>query len=402
MGWVYSEELKLRTGNGWSDEPDPQTSKLTLPSRIMAYNPKAEGDPLPEEDRCGEQQRKLNLNDYSHTAAQRGWGAGWPSCTGAAGQMKTIITKQSGVKVTVHQRIAQLALLLLDETERRGYLCKSGQTGAYNCRQISGTSTPSNHSWALAIDINWQDNPYTSNVKANNIPSWMPPLWNRYGFAWGGNYSGAHDFMHFEFMGTPAEADSLTVQAQRELTGTGNGAPVMPPNTAQQVDEIHEQVTGVLRAWAGGITDDKSTPYNLLQHLLRVSVTTNQNSLMLQKLLQNRQVQLHADTVDQLTEAVVEGVHARTSETVADITHRAVVDELATSGFWASALERAGKTFAQTALVLFGAGPLDVLHIDWTTTLSLSAGAALVSVLTSLASAQTGAKGTPSLVKERN
>ena len=25
----------------------------------------------------------IDLNDYAHTAAQHGWGAGWPSCSGA-------------------------------------------------------------------------------------------------------------------------------------------------------------------------------------------------------------------------------------------------------------------------------------------------------------------------------
>lgn len=28
MAWVYSEELKAQTGNGWSEEPEPQTSKM--------------------------------------------------------------------------------------------------------------------------------------------------------------------------------------------------------------------------------------------------------------------------------------------------------------------------------------------------------------------------------------
>lgn len=215
-----------------------------MTNRIAPYDPSDVPDDLPPQDHCGGPRRRtLDLHDYSHTAAQRGWGAGWPSCTGATGHLKTITTARSKVRVTVHEGVAELALMLLDETERRGYLCKSGQTGGYNCRNIAGTSTPSNHSWSLAIDINWQDNPYTTNTAANHIPSWMPPLWNRYGFAWGGNYTGAHDFMHFEFMGTPAEATALTVQARQELRGDGDTVE-FTDNDRAMLTAVYQYVTG--------------------------------------------------------------------------------------------------------------------------------------------------------------
>jgi hypothetical protein len=68
--------------------------------------------------------------------------------------------------------------------------------------------------------------------------------------------------------------------------------------------------------------------------------------------------------------------------------------------FWKSAVERAVKTFAQTALALFGAGALDVLTADWQQVLGVSAGAAVLSVLTSVASASVSG-GSPSLVKEK-
>ena len=167
----------------------------------------------------------VDLTDYDHTAAQRGWGAGWPSCAGARGNLVKVTFARSGVSVSVHQRLARLFLLVANETERRGYLAKAGQTGAYNCRAISGTNSPSNHSWGLACDWNWQDNPFTTNKSANHIPAWMPPLWNRYGFAWGGHYTGRFDFMHFEFMGTPLDADAMTALALHELGG--GAAPVV-------------------------------------------------------------------------------------------------------------------------------------------------------------------------------
>jgi len=182
------------------------------------------------------------LGDYSKTAAQKGWGAGWPSCSGATNNLATVTFARSQARVTVHKRIARLVQLLADETERRGYLAKPGQTGAYNCRAISGTSSPSNHSWGLAVDWNWQDNPYTTNYTLNHIPGWMPPLWNRYGFAWGGTYTGKKDFMHWEFMGWPADADSLTALAITELTAT-TGDDDLTPEQDAKLDRIFLELT---------------------------------------------------------------------------------------------------------------------------------------------------------------
>ena len=66
--------------------------------------------------------------------------------------------------------------------------------------------------------------------------------------------------------------------------------------------------------------------------------------------------------------------------------------------FWARTAERAIKTGAQTAVALLGAGAVDVLTVDWQQIASVSAGAAVVSVLTSLAGTTVGDPTDPSLV----
>ena len=66
--------------------------------------------------------------------------------------------------------------------------------------------------------------------------------------------------------------------------------------------------------------------------------------------------------------------------------------------FWSDALERAVKTFAQSTVAFIGADAIDVLSLDWGDTLSVGAGAALLSLLTSVASSGVGDKGTASLV----
>ncbi len=66
--------------------------------------------------------------------------------------------------------------------------------------------------------------------------------------------------------------------------------------------------------------------------------------------------------------------------------------------FWRAAAERAAKTAAQTLLVILGAGTVDVMSVGWKQALSLSAGAALLSVVTSVASTRVGDSDSPSLV----
>jgi hypothetical protein len=73
---------------------------------------------------------------------------------------------------------------------------------------------------------------------------------------------------------------------------------------------------------------------------------------------------------------------------------------LFTAYFWKSALERALKSFAQALLAVVGAGQLGVLDVSWRPALSTAAMAAVLSVLTSMASARVGAPDDPSLLKD--
>ncbi len=40
------------------------------------------------------------------------------------------------------------------------YVVRKSDTGSYNCRNVGGTSTPSLHSYGIAVDINWNTNPF--------------------------------------------------------------------------------------------------------------------------------------------------------------------------------------------------------------------------------------------------
>jgi hypothetical protein len=71
-----------------------------------------------------------------------------------------------------------------------------------------------------------------------------------------------------------------------------------------------------------------------------------------------------------------------------------------TKQFWVDSAERAIRTFAQALVAILGAGAVNILTIDWIQALSVAAGAALLSVLTSVASSGIGIKGSPSLLPE--
>ena len=70
-----------------------------------------------------------------------------------------------------------------------------------------------------------------------------------------------------------------------------------------------------------------------------------------------------------------------------------------TLAFWKDAGERAVKTAAQTAVALIGTGMVGILDVDWAQVGSVTAVAALLSILTSVGSGPAGDRGTASLVK---
>lgn len=162
----------------------------------------------------------------------------------------------------IHRDLHELVTLLVRETRRRGYVFgvpgnPSYGNWGYANRPISGTKTPSNHSQGTSIDINAPRNPYSYTFKTD-MPSWMPALWKRYGFRWGGDYSGKKDTMHYEFMGTVADAHLLAAAARAEFSGQTPIPPTYPPDTIRMGARGPIVVTlqTLLNKWGYGITVD--------------------------------------------------------------------------------------------------------------------------------------------------
>lgn len=71
--------------------------------------------------------------------------------------------------------------------------------GCFNIRNIAGSNSWSNHSWAAAIDLSPGTNGFrhdTSTTLSNLVIS----AFKRQGAFWGGDYHGRKDPMHFEFV----------------------------------------------------------------------------------------------------------------------------------------------------------------------------------------------------------
>ncbi|MBB5867866.1 hypothetical protein F4553_001245 [Allocatelliglobosispora scoriae] len=150
-----------------------------------------------------------DIND----ANGRGWGRGWPDCQ----RSKIVKVRRGGTEIAVRREISELVAILLEATEVvHGYAIKGDQTGGFNCRAIDGSDDPSNHSWGLAIDLNWDDNPWQNPFRCD-LPPALVAMWWRCGFFWGGWYHGKPDTMHFEYIFRPDDVAGHLAKAKEHL-----------------------------------------------------------------------------------------------------------------------------------------------------------------------------------------
>jgi hypothetical protein len=69
---------------------------------------------------------------------------------------------------------------------------------SFNCRRKTSGRGWSTHAWPVAVDINADQNPYSSDgVLRTNMPRGFVDAFRSEGFGWGGDWDGAKDSMHF-------------------------------------------------------------------------------------------------------------------------------------------------------------------------------------------------------------
>lgn len=137
------------------------------------------------------------------TTAIRSWWA--PPCTGP---FVKVALYGRGV-VSVRPEIVDATHALSSCFEAHKYQTRAADTGAYNCRVITGGSGYSLHAYGVAIDVNWLSNPYGSAL-VTDMPKALiadvKAIRTRNGkqvWRWGGDYTGNRDAMHFETVAHP-------------------------------------------------------------------------------------------------------------------------------------------------------------------------------------------------------
>lgn len=107
-------------------------------------------------------------------------------------------------RLTVNKYLADdIKSIFNDIYTNTDFCIRKDDTGAYNYRKIKGYNKLSYHSYGVAIDINWNLNPYLANVSGSDdnlrLRTTEHPvvkIFRNYGWGWGGTYE---DHMHFSY-----------------------------------------------------------------------------------------------------------------------------------------------------------------------------------------------------------
>ena len=182
-----------------------------------------------------------------------------PPCQSA----KTTVDLYGEGRVTVDNRTLEAVGALNAVLAKWNYWTRKEDTGAYACRMITGGTNYSLHAYGIALDINWQSNPYGPTL-ITDMPQGMVDeikairtndgdvVWR-----WGGDYSGNKDAMHYEVVASPAE---LTAG----IAGAGGTQPpegefVVDAEAAKRFDKLEQQIASVGTALNKHIEQEDAT-----------------------------------------------------------------------------------------------------------------------------------------------
>jgi hypothetical protein len=164
-----------------------------------------------------------------------------PACTAPFARLNLYGEGVVTVDVLIVDAVKALNAVLIDWD----YRTRRADTGAYNCRQITGGTNYSLHAYGIAVDLNWQTNPYGRTL-VTDMPIGMieaiegirtaggVQVWR-----WGGRYSNNKDAMHFEVVASPAEL----VRGIRSTTTT----PTPQPPNSEDLDMDEQRLREIVR-----------------------------------------------------------------------------------------------------------------------------------------------------------
>ena len=145
------------------------------------------------------------------------------------------------------------------------YRTRRADTGAYNCRPITGGTNYSLHAYGIAVDLNWSTNPYGHHL-ITDMPIGMiediegirtaggVQVWR-----WGGRYSNNKDAMHFEVVASPAEL-ARGIQSQ---TTTNTERLIVTPEDERKIQAMLDtQGNRIIEFLTAVIADNFATSLN--------------------------------------------------------------------------------------------------------------------------------------------
>jgi len=140
------------------------------------------------------------------TALRKAWA---PACGPATSRVR--IDLYGAGSITVRRECEAAFRALNDCLRAANYRTRKADTGAYNCRKITGGTGYSLHAYGIAADLNWQTNPYGRRLVTDMPKSMREAIKairtnnGKQVFGWGGDYRTNKDAMHYEVVCTPAD-----------------------------------------------------------------------------------------------------------------------------------------------------------------------------------------------------
>jgi hypothetical protein len=159
-------------------------------------------------------------------AEDRGWGdCGVPDDAReqAYAAAHVVPATIAGVTWRLRREVVPIFRVLLEKhvVPTIGPITKHADDWSYAPRCVRGTGPGtgkacviSNHAWALAIDVNATQNAMGGSDRDGQFP---PDFGDDIAYLmirWGGDYTSRTDPMHFEFIGTPADARRIAAQLE--------------------------------------------------------------------------------------------------------------------------------------------------------------------------------------------
>lgn len=152
------------------------------------------------------------------TAEDRGWGPGWPNCQ----TEKWSWYEAAGHRWLLRDEPAPVLLAFIKRFHAEVEPLDPAQCWSAACRAIRGsTSTPSEHSWAKAVDLNSAKHPRGAHdtftdAQVRRIRAILAePMFRN--IRWGIDFDYV-DEHHFEYIGTPSDAAADAALLEDDLT----------------------------------------------------------------------------------------------------------------------------------------------------------------------------------------